>query len=374
MKRVVFGLVALALFCSQCIPVCASQLMEDLFESADLERLEEVLPQDLPLREELLAGVQTQEPLDTDAVFSNLFSQSIQGIKDALFAEFSLFASLFCVLVLSAFFSSMRQAWFRDTVGDVVDFLSVLVMAGTSYYALYTLFGVVQECLIILCNFLSAMLPIAGAVYTLSGGVVTATVQSSLFLSAIALLQALCTDYLMPLMCASFSLSAAGAVSSVNFTGLSRFLRRALACLISLVFLVLLFILGIRTWIAASADTLTLRSARFVAANFIPAVGSLFSESAKTVFSALGVLRSSVGFLGVFSVLWVILIPLICVLLRRCLFSVLGALAECFSLERESVFFSECAQTAGLLSAVVLSCGVFFILGFALFMTVSIGG
>lgn len=372
-----FGCLFFALFFCFCFALpalAADTLMEDLFESAELDRLEEVLPSDLPMRETLLKGVKNGEDLTSQHFFFALFSSVWEGAKSAVSTEVTLFASLFCVLVLSAFFSAMSLSWFRDSVRDAVDFLCALVLAGVSYHGLYSLFLTVRETLTVLLSFLSSMLPITGAVYTLSGGVVSSTVQSSLFLSAMTVLESLANEYLLPLLCTSFALSAAGAVSSVNFSSLSRFLRRVVTVGISALFLVLLAILSVQTLLSASADSLTLRSARFAAANFIPAVGGMFSESAKTVFSAMHVLRGSIGFLGVFSVLWIVLLPLFWVLVRQGLFRLLSAFAECFALERESAFLSDCAQTLSILNAVVLSGGVFFLLGFGIFISVPIGG
>ncbi|MBP3686221.1 MAG: hypothetical protein J6J21_04240 [Clostridia bacterium] len=356
-------------------PVFAGDtLMEDLFERADLDRLEEVLPSDLPMREELISGVKNGEEMTSQNYFRGLFTSVFHSAMNAFSGEVTLFASLFCVLVLSAFFSAMSLSWFRDSVRDAVDFLSALVLAGVSYHGLYSLFVTVGETLTTFTSFLSSMLPITGAVYSLSGGVVSSTVQSSLFLSALTVLESLSSEYLLPLLCASFALSAAGAVSAVNFSSLSRFLRRVVMFCISALFLVLLAILSVQTLLSASADSLALRSARFAAANFVPAVGGMFSESAKTVFSAMHVLRGSIGFLGVFCVLWIVLVPLFLVLVRQALFRLLSAFAECFSLEREGAFLSDCAQTLSILNAVVLSGGVFFLLGFGIFIAVPIGG
>ncbi len=349
-------------------------LMEDLMESADLARLAEVLPADLPMREELLADLGSEEGFSSDTYFASLLTAFWPSLRECVLGEVGLFASLFSVLLCSAFFSAMRQAWFRDSVGDVVDFLSVLVLSGVSFYALHSLFLSARDVLVVFSEFLSGMLPITGAVYSLSGGVGTAAVQHTLFQSALSVLDAICTYYLVPLLSASFALSAANAVGGINFSALSRFLRRCVSFSLGAVYLTLLIVLSVQTVLSAASDSLGLRTARFAASNFIPAVGGMFSESAKTVFAAVGVLRTSLGAVGILCILWILLSPMLTLLCRKVLFLLLSALADAFSLEREGRFLSECAETIGLLSAVLFSSGVFFLLGFALFLSVPIGG
>lgn len=374
MKKIAVWPLVLLLFFGLCSSEAfASELMEDLFESAELGRLEEIVPQDLPLREELIAGAKGEAVGDEDFLSGLLFG-ILEALREGISSRLGQFFALFLIIVSSAFFASMRQAWFRDSVGDAIDFLSVLALSGISYSALYSLFLSVRESLVMMGSFLSSMLPITGAVYSLSGGVTTATVHSSLFLSALTLMEVLCVEYLVPLLCVSFALSAAGVVSGVDLSQFARFLRRAVSLSVSVLFLILLVLLGVQTVLGASSDSLALRSARFAAANFIPAVGSMFSESAKTVFAAVGMIRTSVGTLGVFAVLWLSLAPLVGILVQRVLFLLVSALASCFGMEREGAFLSDCAQTLGLLSGLVLSCSVFFLVGFAVFSAVGIGG
>lgn len=373
-KRLFCFLCAVVFLCACTCEVQASELMEDLLESASLSDLEEVLPADLPMKSELVASLKSESGLSSGGFLTALFSVFLEALQTSLAEEVKLFASLFCVLLLTAFFSSMRQAWLRDSVGDAVDFLSVITLSGTAFYALYRVFLSVREALLLTSSFLYGMLPVVGAVYTVSGGVATAGVQSTLFLTALSVLDALCVDYLLPLFCASFALSAAGAVSGVKLLPLAKFFRRTVSLCLSALFLLLLAVLSVQTLLSASADSLTLRSARFAAANFVPVVGGMFSESAKTVFASLSVLRSSVGVLGVFCVLWMLLVPILGLLLRKMLFSLLSAVSACFSLERESLFLSECAETLGLLASLAFSVSVFFLLGFGVFASVKIGG
>ena len=348
--------------------------MEDLFSASSLEKMEDLLPGDLPLRSELMQRLKSEEGISTSGFFSLLLSSFFASLRTTLFGDLSAFAAMLALLLVSSFFSSMRQAYFRDSVGDAVDFLSVLALSATAFTVLYQVFLTVREALYVLSSFLWGMLPITGAVYTLSGGVVTAGVQSSVMLTAFSVLDAVCLSYLLPLFCASFAMSSAGALSSSRLIPLAKFFRRTLVLCISGTFTVLLGILSIQTLLSAATDTMSLRTARFAAANFVPVVGGMFSESAKTVFSALSVLRSSVGALGIFSVLWILLVPLVLLLVRKLLFSFLSAVAASFSLEKESVFLSECSEILGLLSSLTLLVGVFFILGFGVFASVKIGG
>ncbi len=375
MKQYVCVLLLVFFFFVFCSPsVFAESLMEDLFSASSLEGMEDVLPSDLPLRTQLLEKLKSEEGLSSTDFFSQLISAFFASLATALFGDASLFAAMLALLLISSFFSAMRQAYFRDSVGDAVDFLSVLALSATAFSAMYQVFLTVREALYLVSAFLWGMLPITGAVYTLSGGVVTAGVQSSVMLTALSVLDAVCLSYLLPLFCASFALSAAGALSGGRVLPLAKFFRRTLVLCIGGTFTVLLGILSIQTLLSASADSMSLRTARFAAANFVPVVGGMFSESAKTVFSALSVLRSSVGALGIFSVLWLLLVPLVGLLVRKMLFSFLSAVASCFSLEKESVFLSECGETLGLLSSLVLLVGIFFILGFGVFAGVKIGG
>lgn len=357
-----------ALLCS--FPVSASSgLLDDLKESAGVDRLAELLPP------ELEAWADADETTFANAdLGGTVFRRLISSVGEALRAQGKLFALILALLAISAFAGAMRHAAIFDTVGDALEYLGVLTLAGLCFASLQSAFGALYEALRAMATFIGGMLPITGAIYTLSGAATTAAAQSASFLGALAVLDAIVTSYLFPLMSVSFALAAANAVSGLKLQALERFFRRTVSVLLGAVFTVLLFLLSIQTLLCASGDTLLLRSTRYAAANFVPAVGGLFGEAAKTVFSAMGVLRSTVGTIGIFVVGWLALSPLAGLLVRRALFCLCAALSDALGLERQAQFLSSCGETLGLGAAIGLSCGVFFILAFAVFVRVPVGG
>lgn len=353
-------------------PVNASTLMEDLTSSAGLERLEELVPANLQGREELLAGIGQSASLE--AAGEGLLSRLLSSARGAFAEGLSFFFGILFLLFLSAFFGAMRQAHFRDSVSDVFDLLCVLVLSATCYRMLCDTAGQLRETLQALSSFISGLVPVTAAVYTLSGGVVTATAQSGVLLLALSVLDGVCVQGLLPLCSVLFALSAANAVTSVDFSGLISFLRRTVAFVLGGIYVVLLFVLGVQTVLSAASDSLALRSARFAAANFIPAVGGMFSEAAKTVFASVDLIRGGVGAAGCVVVVWLMLAPLVSLILHRGAFSLLGGLAVSFSLSREGSFLKECAEILGLCIAVCATVGLFFLLALSLFMQVALGG
>lgn len=370
---------ALCIFFFWCLLFCfaapcrASDLLEDLKREAGCDTLSDILPADMEEGEGLLDAFAQGGYTGADAA-SYLVKRLFSLLSTSLAEMLGLFCAILLVLLCAAYFGAMRHAFLRDTVGDVFEFVAVLVLSGVSFAALWEVFSHTADTLRSMSDFIGGMLPITGAVYSLSGGVVTATVQSAGVLAALSVLNALCVSYLLPLLCISFALSAAGAVSGVDFCSFARFLRRCVAFLCGIVFTVLLSVLYFQSAIAAASDTLTLRSARFAAANFVPAVGNLFAESSRTVFAAAKVLRSTLGVFGICVICWLIARPLLGLMVRRGLFSLLAAGAGALSLEREGRFLADCSETLGLAVAILLSCGIYFLLAFAIFVQIPIGG
>ena len=351
------------------MPVHASNLLDDLKESAGLDRISEILPAGLSETDVFDETSFTNEHLGRE-VFSRLFS----SISKALREEAKLFAGILAVLLIASFARAFRYAFASDSVGDATQLVGVLVLAASCYATLYSAFLSLYDALKALCGLVGGFLPVTGAIYTLSGAATTLVAQSASMLTALAVLDSIITSYLFPLLSLSFALAAANAVSGLKLQALSRFFRKTVSVLLGALFTVLLFILSIQTLIGAANDTLVLRGSRYAAANFVPAVGNLFGEAAKSVFAALNVVRTEVGTVAVFAILWILLAPLVGLGVRRALFHLCSAIASALDLDAQAQFLSECGETLGLGLAIGLSCGIFFVLAFAVFLCVPIGG
>ena len=114
--------------------------------------------------------------------------------------------------------------------------------------------------------------------------------------------------------------------------------------------------LAAQTTLAAKADTLAMRSAKFAAGNLIPVVGGSVSELIRTVSAGVGYLRGTVGICGVLLILLSLFPTLVELLLYRLVWQIGASVADMLGCDGERRLLDETASLTGYLIAAVSIC------------------
>ena len=145
---------------------------------------------------------------------------------------------------------------------------------------------------------------------------------------------------------------------------LGNLIKRTFTLGLSFFMLLLSFLLGLQTTLAAGSDTLALRTVRFAAGSFLPVVGGSVSEAMKTVAGSIAYLRTLAGTGGILVLFLFFLPTFLTVLTTRIVFMLCGALAELLEAKSEGRVLSELASVYGFFLAVIAA--VFTMAVFAL--------
>ena len=275
-----------------------------------------------------------------------------------------LLAAISGILVLSAVLGAVA-AHFGGGTGQAFAFCSVSALSLLVLRSSVTGFACLHTWFDTLCTLAGSMLPMMGTLYALGGNVGAAAANHAVLSVFLSVAQMLCSRAVLPVagVCLVLALSDALTGRSV-LKPLGNLVKRTFTLGISFLMLLLSFLLGLQTTLAAGSDTLALRTARFAAGSFLPVVGGSVSEAMKTVAGSIGYLRTLAGTGGIL-VLFLFFLPMfLTVLLTRVVFLLAGALAELLGVKGEGRILSELASVYGYFLAVIAA--VFTMAVFAL--------
>ena len=203
--------------------------------------------------------------------------------------------------------------------------------------------------------FMTAFIPIFAAILAASGKPLTSASASGVLLLAANFITYIANYAVIPLMSGHLSLSIASSVSPLlQTTNLANTIKKISLWVMGLISTLFIGILGIQTAVNSSADTLSVKTAKFIIGSTIPVAGSVLSEALTTVTASLNLLKSSVG-------IWAVLIcgltflPLIIELLlwRACLWG-LAFFSDIFSLSKISNLLKSVDSVLSVLVGIVL--------------------
>ena len=160
-------------------------------------------------------------------------------------------------------------------------------------------------------TFMLSFVPIFASIVALSGGAVTSVSMGVLLIGAAQLVVSMASGVILPMMGGYLGIGICESVSPlIGKSGIGDSVKKISMWLLSFVSTVFTGILGIQTVVNASADSLSLKTAKFIIGTSVPVAGATISEAISTVSASLSTLRASVGIYGVFA-LGLIMLPIV---------------------------------------------------------------
>lgn len=219
-------------------------------------------------------------------------------------------------------------------------------------------------------TFMLSFVPVFAIIVSVSGATVTAASMSALLLAAAELVVSAASFAVLPMMGSYLAMSLCSSVSPlVAGTGITESIRKIAFWVLSLVSTLFVGILGIQTAVNSSADSLALKTTRFIIGTAVPVAGSALSEAVSTVSASLGLLRSSIGIYGIVALAAILLPLLIELLMWRLVMTAGNITAEIFGQTTVVKIFKAVDSMLSVLVGVMLLVGAMFIIS----LTVIVG-
>ncbi len=356
MKKLI---VIIVLFFVLALPVDAQDYLNSGYENIDVENLDDGLDQSV---KEFLDD-NNVDVLNSDWV-NNLTDENVLlhiwqfitgGAKKTLKSGVLVAGIIFLSAALSAFSEESR---FETAIYAAVLAVSAVIVKDM-WGIISTAIEAVKGC----STFMVGFIPVFAGIVALSGRVVTAPAMSALLLIATEVMSYISSFVVLPLISGYLALSISSGVSPLlNSSALAENVKKISMWILSLLGTLFIGVLSIQTAVNSAADSVTLRTAKFILGTSVPIAGGVLSEAASTVSASIGLLKSSVGIYGVVA-LSLLLLPIITeLILWRCMLMINVALGELFCLPKITSVLRAVDSTLSVLLGVVLTVGSMFII------------
>ena len=223
--------------------------------------------------------------------------------------------------------------------------------------------------------YLVSFVPVFSGVVASCGQPTQAMVYSGMFLTmANFSAQVICAAAL-PVLQVYLALNTAGGLCGIGGVADGcELLAKAVKWLLGLVSVLFGAVLGLQSVLAQNADTLAMKTGKFLISSSIPVVGSVASDAMGSVLSGLRVLKGSLGFAAI-AVLAIDFLP---VLVQSAFYYLAyqlgGAVSKAFGLNRAGRVLEGMGQAVGICVSFLVFFFMLVVLSTALMITMGEGG
>ncbi len=267
----------------------------------------------------------------TDLSLKDIIDSVIKLISDNIKQPLTMFGALMGIIMLTAIFGSLGDFKNNSSVTQVfsiaASLTSTIIICSYLSLASENVDGAISSA----SNFMLTYIPVLAGVIAIGGHASAAAIFSSVMMVSIQILTQITANVLFPLTSCLLGISAAGGINSdLKIDKLGDGLKKLIVWGLGFIMTIFIGFLTLQSSIAASADSVTLRAARFAVSNGVPFVGGAVSDALATVKTSVELLKSGIGGFGVVIGCCVLAPVLIKVLCYRFFLFLAGTVSDIF--------------------------------------------
>lgn len=285
--------------------------------------------------------------------FGSALSWLWEVLTENISAPLRLLVSLCGVIMLCGLSAPLADNS-SDRLSQVFTTVGVLTGAGMIVAALSDILSQALDILSAAAVFITTFIPVFAGIIAVMGRTASATAANTVTLAATQLFSQLAVNFLAPLSGAVMGLSITGAIHpQLNVSRLGELVRKVVVWILGLLMTVFMSILSLQTFVAESADSVLIRTAKFAVSSAVPIVGGTISDAVGTVHSSLGIIRSSVGTYGIVAAAVIILPTLLNVVSYRLAVTAAETVSDIFGVKELTALLKACGEVLNIIAAVI---------------------
>ncbi len=297
-----------------------------------------------------------------------------KAVVTKFFREFTLnlnlMGKLLFLAVLCALLQNLHSSFNSSGISLLAYSICFIFLMVLVLNAFYNAVLVARQSVEYMIGFMQAMLPLMISLLAGVGAVTSVALFSPFMLFVIGATGLVVKDMVLPLLMVTALIECINYLSEqYKLSNLANLMRQSGMVVLGLTLVLFIGIISIQSVVGSVADGITLRTAKYATATFIPVVGKMFADTVELVMGASLLIKNAVGVIGVIAVTTLCALPVVKLFTLIAVFKLTGALIQPMGAEK----MAKCLETIGNNLLLVLGAVLTVALMFFLSITMIIG-
>ena len=264
------------------------------------------------------------------------------------------FAAILALLVLCALLNMLKHSLDNTALGSALSLISSAAIIATVVELSKEPLERAMTLLEYVRTFINTISPTMTAMYAMGGNITSALVNNYGLIVFITILDNICISSLEFILgiCMSLAISSSF-IDGNNLSALSSAIKKGFTFFLGFIMLLFTTVISTQTLLASKADTITTKTAKLLAMQVIPVVGSTVAESLRTAGASIEYLRSNVGVALIVILILAILPTIITISIYRFVFIAGNAVSGLLGCNREGTLILEISSIFGYVLAIL---------------------
>lgn len=344
----------------------------ELLDESGADELFSLLPEE---GQALLSGMGVEEVSQETLLnlsFWNLLQSGWNSVQKSLTAPLTLLMTSVGVILLCALLQSLQSSFQSQAFERVFSTVSALCISGVIIAPVAELIRTAAERIETMSDFFAGFIPVYTGIITALGKPVSAMAYNTGVMGVAQVISRIAGTVLVPLLGIYLAFCLIGGASKeIRVAPIARTVQTVVITVLTFLLTVFVGLLSVQSVIASSADTVTMRTAKFAVGTFLPVVGSALSDALSTMQGCMEVVRSTVGGFGIVAIAAAFLPPVISVLLMKLALAVAGGVGDVLGTEQASGLLRAASSALTLILGLLLVFAMLFIISISIMLALA---
>jgi len=287
---------------------------------------------------------------------AGLFKFVVGKLVDAAKAPLKAVTALFGILLACALLNTMKNSFGEKPLKSVFDIVCTLCIAAVLLVPVSQCISYAAQIITDSANFMLTFLPVFVTLVAASGHPASAVTFQGLLVMASQFIAQIASTTFVPMVDMYLAFCVVGSISpGVNIGSIAGFVRKVVNFGLILSITIFTGILTVQGLISQAADTVTIKTAKFVVGSVVPVIGSVISEAVNTVVSCANLLKTTTGAFAIVVFIVTFLPPLLNCLMWMLATDLSIAIAEILGIDNVTGLLKAVKETLKLLIALILT-------------------
>ena len=347
---------------------------QELMEASGAEELFDFLPEETRdfLRQ---SGV---DELSSDTILNlsggDFLHMVGQGILVKLREPLALLATLLGVVLLSSLLGAFEMSFDASGLNRAFQVVSVLCISAIIVTPVMQILQSTTELIQQVGDFLLSFIPVFTGIISVSGKPLSAFAYNATLVGVVEAVSFTAQNLLIPLSGVYLALCLTGAVSDqIQIGGITRSIKKVVLWALGFLMTIFIAILTIKSFVANSADSVTLRAGKYLIGSFVPVVGGAVSDALTVLQGSFAVVRSTVGAFDILAILICFLPGIVSILLMNTALKIAQIVSDMLSVKRVSGLLEATSFVLTLMQSILICYGVMVLISISLMLVMGLG-
>lgn len=260
------------------------------------------------------------------------FSGFLKGLVDYLLHELvahaGLLGRLVVLAVICAVLYNLLDA-FDGSSGQLAYTIVYLLLVTIALGSFTAALKVGRDAITDMVGFVQALLPILLTLLAAIGGISSAAILHPFIIAALGLLGTLIKNFVFPLIYLAAILGIVNHISDrIKVSRLAGLLKQVGVVSLGIFLTMFVGFLGLQGVAGAVADSVTLKTAKFMTGAFVPVVGKMLADAAEVILGTSLLIKNAVGIVGIIILFVLCVFPCIKIMAMVLVYRLAAALVQ----------------------------------------------